>query len=185
MTLVVDSGFVVAALVDSGAVGTWADRLLGSDDLAAPHLMPIEVANVLRRSMLAGQISTDTAALAHADLLRLRVELFAYEPFAQRVWELRENVSAYDASCLALAEALGCTLLTADARLARAPALRHAAQRHAGARGPEPGPAREDPRLPVAEGVPRGLPSPHRVGAGPLRSRRAEVRRGSDLQRCA
>jgi len=120
MTLVVDSGFVVAALVDSGAVGTWADRLLGSDDLAAPHLMPIEVANVLRRSMLAGQISTDTAALAHADLLRLRVELFAYEPFAQRVWELRENVTSYDGWYVALAESLNAPIATVDLRLAKA-----------------------------------------------------------------
>jgi len=120
MTLVVDSGFVVAALVDSGAVGTWADRLLGSDDLAAPHLMPIEVANILRRSMLAGQISTDTAALAHADLLRLRVELFAYEPFAQRVWELRENVTSYDGWYVALAESLNAPIATVDLRLAKA-----------------------------------------------------------------
>jgi NAD(P)-dependent dehydrogenase (short-subunit alcohol dehydrogenase family)/predicted nucleic acid-binding protein len=86
MTLVIDSGFVAAALVDSGPVGTWADHLLATDDLAAPHLMPVEVANVLRRAALAGEISPDTAALAHADLLSLRVELFAYEPFATRVW---------------------------------------------------------------------------------------------------
>ncbi|WP_157488973.1 type II toxin-antitoxin system VapC family toxin [Pseudofrankia sp. DC12] len=86
MTLVLDSGFVTAALVDSGPVGTWADRLLGGDDLAAPHLMPIEVTNVLRRAAQSGQISADTAALAHADLLSLRVERFAYEPFSRRVW---------------------------------------------------------------------------------------------------
>lgn len=120
MTLVVDSGLVVAALVDSGPVGTWADQLLATDDLVAPHLMPVEVANVLRRAALAGEVSPDTAALAHGDLLSLRVELFAYEPFATRVWELRENVTAYDGWYVALAESLNATLATLDLRLAKA-----------------------------------------------------------------
>jgi predicted nucleic acid-binding protein len=120
MTLVVDSGLVVAALVDSGEVGVWADRLLATDDLAAPHLMPVEVANILRRAATAGEISADTAALAHADLLSLPVELYAYEPFATRVWELRENVTAYDGWYVALAESLGATLATLDLRLAKA-----------------------------------------------------------------
>lgn len=120
MTLVVDAGFVAAALVDSGPVGAWADRLIVTDDLAAPHLMPVEVANVLRRATLAGDISADTAALAYADLLSLRVQLFAYEPFATRVWELRENVTAYDAWYVALAESLDARLATLDLRLAKA-----------------------------------------------------------------
>lgn len=124
MTLVVDSGLVTAALVDSGRLGTWADHILATDDLAAPHLMPVEVANVLRRAAMAGEISADTAALAHADLLSLRVELFAYEPFAARVWELRENVTAYDAWYVALAESLGAELATLDLRLAKAPGPR-------------------------------------------------------------
>lgn len=72
----------VAALADCGGGGTWAAHLLTTDDLAAPHLMPVEVANVLRRATIAGQFSPDTAALAHADLMSLRVELFAYEPVA-------------------------------------------------------------------------------------------------------
>jgi predicted nucleic acid-binding protein len=120
MTLVIDSSLVAAALVDSGSVGTWADRLLATDDLAAPHLMPVEVANVLRRTSMAGEISADTAALAHADLLRLRVELFAYEPFATRVWELRENITTYDGWYVALAESLDATVATLDLRLAKA-----------------------------------------------------------------
>jgi len=120
MTLVVDSGLVVAALVDGGEVGTRADHLLASDDLAAPHLMPVEVAHVLRRAAMADEISADTAALAHADLLSLRVELFAYEPFATRVWELRENVTAYDGWYVALAESLDAKLATLDLRLTKA-----------------------------------------------------------------
>ena len=120
MTLVVDSGLVAAALVDSGPVGTWADHLLGTDHLAAPHLMPVEVANVLRRAAMAGEISADTASLAYADLLRLIVELFAYEPFATRVWELRGNVTAYDGWYVALAESLDATLATVDIRVTKA-----------------------------------------------------------------
>lgn len=120
MTLVVDSGLVVAALADSGPVGTWADHLLATDDLAAPHTMPVEAANVLRRAAMAGEISADTAALAHADLPSLTVELFAYEPFATRVWELRENVTAYDGWYVALAESLNARLATLDLRLTKA-----------------------------------------------------------------
>jgi predicted nucleic acid-binding protein len=124
MALVVDSGVVVAALVDSGPVGTWADELLGSDQLAAPHLMLVEAANIFRRASLAGEISGDVASLAHADLLALRVELFGYEPLAGRAWELREDLTAYDAWYVALAEALGASLATVDIKLSAAPGPR-------------------------------------------------------------
>ena len=120
MTIVADASVVVAALVDSGPDGTWADELLHSDHLGAPHLMPAEVANLLRRAVLAGKISDDAASLGHADLLALRVELFPYEPFAERVWDLRTNVTAYDAWYVALAETLGAKLATLDTRLSRA-----------------------------------------------------------------
>ena len=92
MTLVVDASVVVAALIDPGPVGTWAESLLVSCPLAAPHLMPAEAANILRRSALAGEISADVASLAHDDLISLRLEHFPYLPFAARVWELRSNV---------------------------------------------------------------------------------------------
>lgn len=120
MTLVVDASFVVAALTDDGPDGRWADSLLDVDELAAPHLMQVEAANVIRRGEAAGSIGADTASLAHADLLALRVELFAYEHFASRVWELRHNVSAYDALYIAVAESLGADLATLDRRLSRA-----------------------------------------------------------------
>lgn len=111
---------VVAALVDSGTDGRWAETLLTSDSLAAPHLLTAEAANILRRSALAGAISAEQAALAHADLLDLRVELFPYAPFAARIWELRENVTCYDAWYVAVAEAFNAPLATLDARLAKA-----------------------------------------------------------------
>ena len=122
--LVVDASLVVAALTDSAEVGTWADELLGTDHLAAPHLMPVEAANVLRRAVLNGELSADSAALAHSDLLALRMELFPYGPFAARVWELRGDLTSYDAWYVALAEALNARLATLDVRLSRSPGPR-------------------------------------------------------------
>jgi predicted nucleic acid-binding protein len=120
VTLVADASLVVAALVDNGHAGTWAASLLAAHPLAAPHLMPAEVANVLRRAVAAGRISEDTAALAGADLLDLPVEFFPYAPFAARVWELRATVTCYDGWYVALAEFLGTSVATLDSRLARA-----------------------------------------------------------------
>ena len=118
MTLVVDASMVVAGLADSGTDGRWAESLLAGDALAAPHLMPVEAANILRRAALAGDISADVASLAHADLMDLRVEFLPYQPCAARVWELRENVTCYDGWYVAVAELLDAPLATIDARLA-------------------------------------------------------------------
>ena len=120
MTLVVDASLVVAALAEGGTHGYWAEEILASDDLAAPHLMPVETAHVLRRSVLAGRLSPDVASLAHQDLLALRVVLFDYALVAHRVWELRSNVTAYDAWYVALAEMLNAPLVTLDTRLTEA-----------------------------------------------------------------
>jgi predicted nucleic acid-binding protein len=118
VTVIVDASTVVAALVDSGPAGRWAETVVTSGPLAAPHLMPVEVANILRRASIAGDISGEVAAMAHADLALLRVELFPYAPFAERVWELRPNVTAYDAWYVAVAETLDAKLATLDRRLA-------------------------------------------------------------------
>lgn len=120
MTVVVDVSVVVAALIDQGPTGVWAESLLLSGALAAPHLMPVEAANVLRLSASAGDISADVASLAHEELLSLRLELFPYTLCASRVWELRSNITAYDAWYVALAEPLGAKLATLDTRLSRA-----------------------------------------------------------------
>lgn len=124
MTLVVDASVVVAALVDEGADGRWAARTLSGETLAAPHHMPIEAANILRRATLVGDLSSDAASLAHADLLSLRVDLFPYAPLAERCWELRDNVTVYDAAYVALAEEFDAPLATLDRRLASAPGTR-------------------------------------------------------------
>jgi predicted nucleic acid-binding protein len=118
---VVDASLVVAALVDDGADGRWAEQVLAAGSLVAPHLMPVEVANILRRLATSGVVSADVATLAHADLLALRVSLVAYEPLAERAWELRDNVTIYDGSYVALAERLAQDLATLDRRLAQAP----------------------------------------------------------------
>ncbi len=124
MTLVVDASVVVSALVDSGPVGRWAERKLSFGKLVAPHILTVEVANVLRRSELHGDLPSEVTALAHADLLDLQVQLLSYEPFGARIWELRHNVGAYDAWYIAVAEALGAPLATLDLRLAKAPGPR-------------------------------------------------------------
>lgn len=111
---------MVAALVDRGPVGRWAESILVAGSLVAPHLMPVEAANVLRRLALAGEISADVASLAHDDLVSRRLKLFPYAPFAGRAWEMRANVTIYDAWYVALAEAMSATLATLDTRLARA-----------------------------------------------------------------
>lgn len=124
MTVVVDASAVVAALTGGGADGAWAESELARDDLAAPHLMPAEVANILRRAVLSNRATADAASMAHADLLALPVALFPYEPLADRSWELRSNLSAYDAWYVALAESLGAPMVTLDRRIARAPGPR-------------------------------------------------------------
>jgi predicted nucleic acid-binding protein len=124
VTVVVDASAVVAALVDGGPVGEWAGAELAREGLAAPHLMPVEVANILRRAALAGELTADVAAQAHDDLVLLRVDFFPYEPHAQRVWQLRDNLTAYDAWYVAVAEDLGAPLVTLDGRIARAPGPR-------------------------------------------------------------
>lgn len=123
-TVVVDASVVVCALVDAGEQGTWAEQVLENRALIAPALLPAEAANIIRRAELAGEIPSDVASLAHADLLDLGVELFPYEPLGGRIWELRHTVTAYDAWYVALAERLAIPLATLDHRLQRAPGPR-------------------------------------------------------------
>jgi predicted nucleic acid-binding protein len=124
VNLVVDASVLVAALVDDGSDGDWAAAVLADHELVAPHLMPIEVANILRRAALAGDITEDTASLAHADLLDLRVALWPFALLAERCWELRDTVTIYDGTYVALAERLDAPLATLDQRLAAAPSTR-------------------------------------------------------------
>ncbi len=120
MTVVVDATVLVAALIDAGEDGQWAESVIAGGSLAAPALLYVESANVLRRLERGNHISTLEANSAHRELLRLDIEQFPYEPFAWRVWELRHNVSSYDAWYVGIAEALGGKLATLDRRLCQA-----------------------------------------------------------------
>lgn len=122
--VVCDSSALVAVLVDAGPAGEWAAATIDANDLIAPHPVQFEVADVLRRHERAGLISGDQAVQAHADLLELSIELWPYELVARRAWELRTNLSADDASSIALAELTGATFVTLDARIAGAPDVR-------------------------------------------------------------
>ncbi len=119
MSAVVDSSVLVAALVDFGPRGAWAENVLARGALHAPELVGVETTNILRRLERARQLASSEASAAHEDLTQLQIELYAYEPFADRVWELRHNLTSYDAWYVALAEALQLPLATLDARLAR------------------------------------------------------------------
>lgn len=124
MNIVVDASATVAALIDGGRDGDWARVHMRSAVLLAPELLPVEATAVLRRSVRAGTVPSDSATLALDDLLALPFQLFSFGPFAKRVWSLRENVTAYDAWYVALAEEAGAPLVTVDVRLSRASGLK-------------------------------------------------------------
>jgi predicted nucleic acid-binding protein len=122
--VIVDASVVTAGISVRPEHSPWARSLLERGGLAAPHLLPVEVTQSVRRLVRHGSLTSRDAAAAMRDLLALPVELHPFEPFAGRVWELRDTVSAYDAWYVALAEALDAPLATLDTRLAQAPGPR-------------------------------------------------------------
>lgn len=120
MTVVVDASVIVAALVDTGREGRWAESLIASETLIAPELAMVEATNILRRLELAEELSPLESGLARQDLVSLNIDLFPFHPFADRIWELRRNITSYDAWYVALAEALDCSLATLDLKLKNA-----------------------------------------------------------------
>jgi len=120
-SFVCDASAVAALLLDSGLDGQWVTQTVESGEITAPALVTYETANVIRKHELAGQVSPDQSAQAHADLLDLAIELWPYDLLAARAWELRLNLSIYDATYVALAEITDLTLITLDKRLAKAP----------------------------------------------------------------
>lgn len=118
--IVVDASAALAALLNAGP----ARSILTSEQLHAPHLIDSEVAAGLRRQVSRGGIANDAGWAALDTWRRLGITRYPAYTFLGRIWELRNNLSAYDAGYVALAEALSSTLLTADRRLARAPGIR-------------------------------------------------------------
>ena len=122
--VVCDASAVVAVMLDAGPDGRWATDALTGADLAAPSIFAFEVANIVRRQELAALITADQAAQAHADVLDLAIEQWPYELLARRAWQLRRNLTTYDASYVALAELLDVALVTLDRAISRAPDVR-------------------------------------------------------------
>ena len=118
--LVVDASVLVVALADDGPDGDQARARLRGEQLAAPELLDVEVASVLRTQVRLGAVAPRRAELALTDLAVAPVARALHRPLLGRCWELRDNLTIYDATYVALAEALSVDLLTGDVRLANA-----------------------------------------------------------------
>jgi len=118
--IVVDASVIVTALADDGPDGDRARHRLRGERLAAPHLLDLEVTSAWRRLVAGGELDERRARLALADLQELRIDRVSHGALLDRCWDLRRNVTVYDAAYVALAELLGVTFVTADSRLAKA-----------------------------------------------------------------
>ena len=118
--IVADASAAVSALFNAGP----ARDLLARERVHVPHLVDVEVTSALRRSVAAGRVTAEQGRVTLDTWRRLGVTRHAATGLLGRVWELRENVTAYDATYVALAEALDCAVVTTDGRLARAPGIR-------------------------------------------------------------
>jgi predicted nucleic acid-binding protein len=117
--IVLDASAAIDWLLQTAAGQQIESRIYSrGESLHAPHLLDLEVAQVLRRLVREAGVSAQRADQALQDLLNLRVTRYPHFVFLQHIWRLRHNLSAYDAAYVALAENLGATLITRDARLA-------------------------------------------------------------------
>jgi predicted nucleic acid-binding protein len=122
--IVVDASVLANAIGDDEIDGRVAREVLrAAKDLAAPDLVDVETVSALRKRWLAGTLTEERFDAAVGDLEDLDLDRYPGLPLLRRVFELRANLTAYDAAYVALAEALGCELITADGRLAGAPGL--------------------------------------------------------------
>jgi predicted nucleic acid-binding protein len=124
IVIVTDAGVLATALGDDGADGDLARARLRGERLTAPEIVDLEVASVWRRQLQAGLIDLRRAQLALADLTAIPLQRASHRPLLARCWELRDNLTTYEASYVALAEALGVLLLTGDRHLAGSPGPR-------------------------------------------------------------
>lgn len=119
--IVIDTSAVLAALVGRPLNASLSSRLAAAGELHAPHLIDVEFVHALRRLVHAGELTGDRANDARADFIELAIVRYPHQPFIDRMWELRNNFSAYDAVFVALSEGLGVPLVTCDAHLANSP----------------------------------------------------------------
>jgi predicted nucleic acid-binding protein len=119
--IVVDTSAVIAALIGRPPDKRLVDRLAVDGDLHAPHLLDVELLHALRRLVEGGRLSEDRAADARSDFADLAIARYDHVALADRTWALRHNLTADDATFVALAELLDLPLVTCDARLAHAP----------------------------------------------------------------
>lgn len=125
--IVVDASAVLEILTRGPAASALEARLFAPDEtLHAPELIDLEVAQVLRRFVMARRMTVALADQAMARWRDTRLQRWGHHDLLPRVWSLRENLNAYDAAYVALAEGMGVALVTADSKLARAPG--HAAR---------------------------------------------------------
>lgn len=117
--MIVADASVVVQLITGAATPTLWDRVGTAESIHVPHLLDAEVVNSLRRLASHKKLSQDRAFLAFNQFRDLSLERYPYRAILDRVWELRPNFTAYDASYIALAEILGCPLVTCDRKLAR------------------------------------------------------------------
>ena len=118
--LVVDASCLYEVLIGAPGAETIRTRLAADPDHAAPHIVDVEVFGVVRRQHLKGHLDRTEAAQAVEDLEAWPGERFGHRALLARAWELRDTVRGWDAMYVALAEALGATLVTTDRRLAAA-----------------------------------------------------------------
>ena len=123
MDVVLDASVAVRVLTTAGATSATLRARVHESSCHAPHLIDAEVGNVLRRAAASGAIAPDNAAAALRALGSLVTDRYPHGSLASTAWRLRDNLTYYDALYVALAARLGFPLLTADARLARAPGL--------------------------------------------------------------
>jgi predicted nucleic acid-binding protein len=121
--IVVDTSAVLAVLAGRTPDGALVQRLTDDGDLHAPHLIDIEILQALRGLVRGGKLSLDRADDVRTDVADLTITRYGHEPLANRVWALRDNLTAYDSVFVALSEALEVPLITCDARLADAPGI--------------------------------------------------------------